>query len=245
MHRFYVPPTDISSDTIRIRAPERHHLLNVLRLKPGDDVQIYDGEGNSYIARLTDTESPLAIASIQGHQFHSPIPPRITLFQAIPKSDKMDLIVQKAAEIGVDAIVPMICERSVPRREQRRPTKTASIAGNESRLKPPSSADAPGFPNFTNCEQSASALNRRGIVTCRCSSGRDEAERHIKNVLRNHHNVESIGLFIGPEGGFSEAEVKSAIKVGCLTATFGSNTLRTETAAIVAVALAIYELRGS
>ena len=244
MHRFYVPPTDISSDTIRIRASERHHLLNVLRLKPGDDVQIYDGEGNSYVAHLTDTESPLAIASIQGHRFHSPICPRITLFQAIPKSDKMDLIVQKAAEIGVDAIVPMTCERSVPRRgrdaQQKRRDRWERIAIEASKQ-----CGRPRFPKLHKLRTIGECLEQARDCDLSLLLWEDEAERHIKNVLRNHHNVESIGLFIGPEGGFSEAEVKSAIKVGCLTTTFGGNTLRTETAAIVAVALAVYELRGS
>jgi 16S rRNA (uracil1498-N3)-methyltransferase len=244
MHRFYVSPTDISSDTIHIRDPERHHLLNVLRLKPGDDVQVFDGEGNSYMARLTDTESHPAIASIRNHQFHLPIPPHITLFQAIPKSDKMDLIVQKATEIGVDEIVPMICERSIPKRGgdalKKRRDRWNRIAIEASKQ-----CGRPRFPTLLEVRTIGECLEQAKNCELSLLLWENEVEREIKSILRNHRHLESIGLFIGPEGGFSEAEVKDAIDSGCLPTTFGGNTLRTETAAIVAVAIAVYELRRS
>ena len=242
MHRFYVPPTDISSDTIRIRDPERHHLLNVLRLKYGDDVQIFDGGGNSYTARLEDTESLPAIASIQDHQFHPPIPPHITLFQAIPKADKMDLIVQKATEIGVDEIVPMMCERSVPKRgedaQQKQQDRWERIAIEASKQ-----CGRPRFPKLLPPRTIGECLEQAKNCELSLLLWKNEVERKIKSVLRNHRHIKSISLFIGPEGGFSDAEVENAIGSGCLPTTFGGNTLRTETAAIVAVAIAVYELR--
>ena len=244
MHRFYVPPTDISSDTIRIRNPERHHLLNVLRLMPDDDVQIFDGEGTSYIARLRDTESFPAIASIQDHQFHPPIPPHITLFQAIPKSDKMDLIVQKTTEIGVDEIVPMMCERSVPKRredaQQKQQDRWERIAIEASKQ-----CGRPRFPNLLPPRTIGECLEQAKNCELSLLFWENEVERKIKSVLRNHRHIKSISLFIGPEGGFSDAEVENAIDSGCLPTTFGGNTLRTETAAIVAVAITVYELRRS
>ena len=242
MHRFYVPPTDISSDIVRIRDPERHHLLNVLRLKPGDDVQVFDGEGNSYNARLTDTTSLPAIASIQDHQLHPPITPHITLFQAIPKSDKMDLIVQKATEIGVDAIVPMTCQRSIPKRggdaQQRRQVRWERIAIEASKQ-----CGRPRFPKLLPPRTIGKCLEQAKNCDLSLLLWENEVEREIKGVLRNHRHVELISLFIGPEGGFSDSEVKDAINNGCVPTTFGGNTLRTETAAIVAVAIAVYELR--
>ncbi len=244
MHRCYVPSTDISSDTIRIRAPERHHLLNVLRLKAGDDVQVFDGEGNSYIARLKDTESPLVIASIRNRQFHPPIAPRITLFQAIPKSDKMDLIVQKTTEIGVDEIVPMISERSIPKRgedaQQKRQNRWERIAIEASKQ-----CGRTRFPKLVQSRRIDECLEQAKNCELSLLLWENEEERQMKEILRNHRHVESMGVFIGPEGGFSDAEVKNAIEGGCLPATFGDNTLRTETAAIVAIALSVYELRRS
>ena len=244
MHRFYVSPTDISSDTIRIPEPERHHLLNVLRLQSGDDVQIFDGEGNSYVARLTDTESFPATASIQDHQFHPPISPRITLFQAIPKSDKMDLIVQKATEIGVDEIVPIISERSIPKRggdaQKKRRDRWERIAIEASKQ-----CGRPRFPEVVESRRMDKCLELAANCELSLLLWENEVECQIKNVLRNHSHVESTSVFIGPEGGFSDAEVKNAIDSGCLPTTLGVNTLRTETAAIVAIALTVYELRRS
>ena len=244
MHRFYVPPTDISSDTIRIRDPERHHLLNVLRLKYGDDVQIFDGEGNSYNTRLTDTESIPAVASIQDHQLHPPIPPHITLFQAIPKADKMDLIVQKTTEIGADEIVPMMCERSVPKRgedaQQKQQDRWERIAIEASKQ-----CGRPRFPNLFPPRTIGECLDQAKNCELSLLLWENEVERKIKSVLRNHRHIKSISLFIGPEGGFSDAEVENAIDSGCLPTTFGGNTLRTETAAMVAVAITVYELRRS
>ena len=244
MHRFHVPPTDISSDIIRIRDLERHHLLNVLRLKPGDDVQVFDGEGNSYIARLEDTEALPAIALIQDHQFHPPIPPHITLFQAIPKSDKMDLIIQKTTEIGVDTIVPMICERSIPKRggdaQKKRRDRWERIAIEASKQ-----CGRPRFPKMLAPRTIGECLEQTKNYELSLLLWENEVDCEIKSVLRNQPHIESISLFIGPEGGFSNAEVSEAIDNGCIPATFGVNTLRTETAAIVAVAIAVYELRRS
>ena len=244
MHRCYVPSTDISSDTIRIRAPERHHLLNVLRLKAGDDVQVFDGEGNSYIARLKDTDSSPATSSIRDRQFHPPICPHITLFQAIPKSDKMDLIVQKTTEIGVDAIVPMISERSIPKRgedaQKKRQNRWERIAIEASKQ-----CGRPRFPKLVEPRRLDECFEQAKNCELSLLLWENEEERQIKEVLRNHRHVESMGVFIGPEGGFSDAEVKNVIENGCLPATFGGNTLRTETAAIVAIALSVYELRRS
>ena len=242
MHRFHVPPTDISSDTIRIRDPERHHLLNVLRLTSGDDVHIFDGEGSSYIARLRDTESFPAIASIQDRKFHPPIPPHITLFQAIPKSDKMDLIVQKTTEIGVDAIVPIICQRSIPKRrgdaQQKRQDRWERIGIEASKQ-----CGRPSFPKLLAPRTIGECLEQAKNCELSLLLWENEVEREIKSALRNHRHIKSVGLIIGPEGGFSDAEVREAIDNACIPVTFGGNTLRTETAAIVAVAIAVYELR--
>ena len=244
MHSCYIPPTEISSDTIRIGDPERHHLLNVLRLKPGDDVQIFDGEGNSYIACLTDTDSPFVTASIHDRQFHRPIPPHITLFQAIPKSDKMVLIIQKVTEIGVDEIVPMICGRSIPKRtaaaQKKQQDRWGRIVTEASKQ-----CKRSRFPKFRDMQKMGDCLEIVKNLDLSLLLWENEAEHGIKGLLRSNRQVESIGLFIGPEGGFSESEVEDAVQNGCIPTTFGRNVLRTETAAIVAVALAVYELRDA
>ncbi len=242
MHNCYVPSTHIHADTIHIGNPERHHLLNVLRLTSGDSIQVFDGKGNRYIAHLTNRDTPFATALIQCHQFHPRETPHITLFQAIPKSDKMDWIVQKVTEIGVDVITPMISQRSIPKRTQgaqrRQHNRWNRIA-------------------IEACKQSGRAwfsdvLETRELDECfKQVSDYDlslllwEDERHltVKTALRSHDSIESIALFTGPEGGFAPEEVELAIHKGCTASTFGRNILRTETSAIVAVALSVYEFQ--
>jgi 16S rRNA (uracil1498-N3)-methyltransferase len=242
MHSCYVPPTQISKDTIYIGESERHHLLNVLRLKPGDPVQVFDGEGNSYIAMLCDMCSPLLQAKILERQFHPLTPPYITLFQGLPKFDKLDLIVQKTTEIGVVKIAPMICRRSIPKRtevaEKKRTVRWQRIANESAKqCKRPQFAKVLAPQRMEVCLERATNLNLLILLW------ENKDGRGLKEVLRSHQTAESIGLFIGPEGGFSDKEVKLALQKGCLPVTLGGNILRTETAAIVGVALVMYELR--
>jgi len=241
VHRFYVSPTQITKDTIHIGESERHYLLNVLRLKAGECVQVFDGEGNSYIATLCDTRVPSLYASILRHQFHPPTPPYITLFQGLPKFDKMDLIVQKATEVGVNQIVPMNCQRSIPKHtevaQKNRLARWQRIANEAAKQ-----CERTRFAKVHNVQPMAECLTRMGTFDLSILLWENEEKQGIKAVLRNHAQAKSIGLFVGPEGGFSDVEVEHAIQSGCVPATLGPTILRTETAAIVSVALVMYEL---
>ncbi len=240
MYSCYVPPAQISKDTIRIGESERHHLLNVLRLKVEDRVEVFDGAGNRYVASLCDTRiSPLQ-AKIRQHQFHPHTPPYITLFQALPKFDKMDLIVQKTTEIGVNEIAPMICQRSIPKSiiQQKRMTRWQRIANEAARqCKRPHLGHVLAPQGLEECLRGVNHFDLLILLW------EGEKRRGLKEILRNHGEAKSVGLFVGPEGGFTDEEVELALQNGCLPATLGDNILRTETAAIVAVASVMYELR--
>ena len=240
MHSCYVPPAQISKDIICISESERHHLLNVLRLKVDDHVEVLDGEGNRYIASLCDTRTAPLQAKILQHQFHPHTPPYITLFQALPKFDKMDLIVQKTTEIGVNEIAPMICQRSIPRSviQQKRTVRWQRIA-NEA-------AKQCGRPHFVHVfapQRLEECLGRVIHLDLLILLWEGEKRRGLKEILRNHGKAKSVGLFVGPEGGFTDEEVELVLRNGCLPATLGDNILRTETAAIVSVASVMYEFK--
>jgi 16S rRNA (uracil1498-N3)-methyltransferase len=241
VNRFYVSPTQITKDTIRIGESERHYLLNVLRLKGGECVQVFDGEGNSYIATLCDTRVPSLHASILRHQFHPPTPPYITIFQGLPKFDKMDLIVQKTTEVGVDQIVPMICQRSIPKRtemaQKNRQMRWQKIANEAAKQ-----CERTRFAKVLDAQPMDECLALASTFDLSILLWENETQQGFKEVLRTHPGVESIGLFVGPEGGFSDEEVERAVQSGCIPATLGRNILRTETAAIVSVAVVMYEL---
>lgn len=244
MYRFYIPPAQISEDTIQIDDPERHHILNVLRLKRGNEVEILDGVGNSYIVVLGDTRGTVLNASVCQHQFHPLRPPHITLFQGLPKFDKMDLIVQKATELGVDQIVPMLCQRSIPKRtatvHQKHQERWQRIANEGAKQ-----CKRYQFPKIRVARRMTDCLDMALELDLSILFWTQEGEHGIKEILSHHQRVTSVGLFIGPEGGFSDEEVTAAIQHSCIPTTLGDLILRTETAAIVSVALVQYELKST
>ena len=111
MHTVYVPSTQLQGDSVTITGTEQHHLRNVLRVEPGDAIQIMDGKGNVYIATVCDTTTAETKAKILKHEFHPKARHCLALFQGIPKNRKMELILQKTTELGVTQIVPMHTER--------------------------------------------------------------------------------------------------------------------------------------
>ena len=241
MHSCYVPPAQISEDTIRINESERHHLLSVLRLRVDDQVEVFDGGGNRYIASLCDTRTSPLQAKILQHQFHPHIPPYITLFQGLPKFDKMDLIVQKTTEIGVNEIAPMICQRSIPKLvvQEKRTVRWQRIANEAAKQ-----CKRPHFAHVfapQRLEECFGRVNNHLDLLILLWEG--EKRQGLKEILRNHGEAKSVGLFVGPEGGFTNEEVELALQNDCLPATFGDNILRTETAAIVSVASVMYEFK--
>ena len=240
MHSCYALPTQISKDTISISESERHHLLNVLRLKADDQVEVLDGEGNRYIASLCDTRTAPLQAKVLQHQFHPHTPPYITLFQALPKFDKMDLIVQKTTEIGVNKIAPMICQRSIPKSvvQQKRTVRWQRIANEAAKQ-----CRRPHFVHVMAPQRLGECLGRVDHLDLLILLWEGEKRQGLKEMLRNHGEAKSVGLFVGPEGGFTDEEVGMALQNGCLPVTLGENILRTETAAIVSVASVMYELR--
>ena len=240
MHSCYVPSAQIYKDTIRISESERHHLLNVLRLKADDRIEVFDGEGNRYIASLCDTRIDPLQAKILQHQFHPHTSPYITLFQALPKFDKMDLIVQKTTEIGVNHIAPMICQRSIPKSvvHQKRTVRWQRIANEAAKQ-----CRRPHFVHVMAPQRLEECLGKVDHLDLLILLWEGEKRQRLKEILRNHGETKSVGLFVGPEGGFTEEEVGLALEKGCVPATLGDNILRTETAAIVSVASVMYELK--
>lgn len=238
MHTFYVPPSQIDADTATITGSEQHHLRNVLRITPGETFRIIDGQGNVYTAEILDTPTnrSLSIARIQTHEFQAPRLPTLTLFQGLPKNDKMELILQKTTELGVTQIVPLHSERALQKPSQNRRERWHRVL--ISATKQCKRAWLPELCNAQQFEESLSQLEK--FSRCLLLSPHAEAQ-HIKTVLRETPNPNAIALFVGPEGGFSNQEITTAIESGCVPVTLGRNILRTETAAITAVAVIAYE----
>ena len=242
MHTFYVPPPQIFTDTVTITDSEQHHLRNVLRLTPGATIRIIDGQGNVYIAEVLDagTNRGASEARILSHEFHARVSPSLTLFQGLPKNDKMELILQKTTEIGVTQIVPIHSAHALQNPSQNRyerwhrvvisATKQCKRAWLPELCKPQTfEASLAQLENFSRC------------LILNPQIEQESRPQYIKTVLRQVSQPTSIALFVGPEGGFSKQEITAAIESGCMPVTLGTNILRTETAAIVAVAVTAYE----
>ncbi|MCY3740115.1 MAG: RsmE family RNA methyltransferase [Candidatus Poribacteria bacterium] len=242
MHTFYVPPPQILTDTATITGSEQHHLRNVLRLTSGATIRIIDGQGNVYIAEVLDTGTNRVSseARIVRHEFHPRVSPSLTLFQGLPKNDKMELILQKTTEIGVTQIVPIHSERALQKPSQNRYERWHRVV--ISATKQCKRAWLPELCEPQTFEVSLAQLKEFSLrLILNPYIEQEPTAQHIKAVLREVSQPTSIALFVGPEGGFSDREVTAAIESGGVPVTLGTNILRTETAAITVIAITAYE----
>lgn len=242
MHTFYVPSPDIRDDIMRLAGSEQHHLRNVLRLKPGEVLRIMDGKGNVYRARLLETGGDRRSSAVRvlNHEYRPPVSPTLTLFQGLPKNDKMEMILQKTAELGVAEIVPMLSAYALQNPGQNRYKRWERILiaamKQSARTWLPELREA---QTFESSLAGSSGCPLRLFLTP--EGGQGFPIQPLKSVLRDAPRPAAISLFVGPEGGFSDSEAACAVESGCTLVTLGSNILRAETAAIVAVAIAAYE----
>ena len=242
MHTFYVPPPQILTDTATITGSEQHHLRNVRRLTSGATIRIIDGQGNVYTAEVLDTGTNRGSseARILSHEFHPRGSPSLTLFQGLPKNDKTELILQKTTEIGVTQIVPIHSEHTLQKPSQNRYERWHRVV--ISATKQCKRAWLPELCEPQTFEVSLAQLKEFSLrLILNPQIEQEPKAQHIKAVLREVSQPTSIALFVGPEGGFSDREITAAIESECVPVILGTNILRTETAAIVAVAIAAYE----
>jgi 16S rRNA (uracil1498-N3)-methyltransferase len=250
VHRFFALPEVIDNGTIRLTAEESHHLARVLRLREGERVSAFDGLGNEWeceIAAIHKSECRLSILNELETVVESPL--RLTLAQALVKGEKFDLVVQKATELGVSRILPVITEHceiriSEERSEQRlqRWQRISLGAIKQSGRRRLVEINQPvRFQQFCRGLQGEPALifsEKAGSEKAGPEkSGLEKAGRGLPPLA-----VQDSGLtvVIGPEGGWSDDEIELATSSGLIPVHLGPRILRTETAAITAVTLAQY-----
>ena len=244
MRCFYVPKEQISDKKIRILGSELHHLVDVLRLKNGDEITVLDGEGGVYDVILTDISKspPVAIGEIKSQKQAQRPSLEVTIIQGIAKSDSMDMIIQKATELGVYEIVPVVCQHSVPNlsadRSQKRVARWRQIAVEASKQ-----SRRPFFPLISEIKDFQDALSESNVdlsLIFIAPSMNSFPTINLKNVLQKT-TAKSIQIIIGPEGDFTEDEVNYALSKGAIPVSLGESILRTETATISALAIVLYE----
>lgn len=237
--RFFISDEQINGDRIAVTGDDVRHILLVLRMRIGDEILLLDGSRREYTVRITKTGRSEILTEILSVKMREIQPPFITLCQGLPKADKMDWIVQKATELGVNIIIPMLTERTVVklRDEATRHARWQKIA-REAAMQ----SNRPTLPVIGRIKRFDECIDSM-------ESGRgalyllpwEEATRHIKTVLKRDALPEKINIFIGPEGGFSGHEAKSAEERGVEIVSLGPNILRTETAAVAVLSMILYE----
>ncbi|MBX5477816.1 MAG: 16S rRNA (uracil(1498)-N(3))-methyltransferase [Pyrinomonas methylaliphatogenes] len=250
-HRFYARPEDFSADEtlITLGHEEAHHLCAVLRLREGAEVFVFDGCGREFRCIVSAIEKRSGIALLKIEEEVLPTRPesplRLALALALLKGEKFDLVVQKATELGVTRITPLLTRfsdikmadpRDAARRVARWRRLAIEAAKQSGRARVPEVADPTGFAEFIENERRAAdegELARRLPIIFAERAGRDLRE------IRSRHDPKPqiITAVVGPEGGWSEEEIRQASQKGWEIVTLGGRTLRAETAAIVAVAL--------
>ena len=231
-------PVEENPRTIHITGEKAHYLSSVLRCKKGEQLEILDGRGHSYSARITSVVRKEITAEVLGavsHATESPV--NLILVQGLLKGEKLELVIQKATELGVSEIIPAITERSQVRNTgkiarwrkiaedaSRQSGRTAiPIIHEPSALKDIFSGDGPYTPSSGKCK-GLLLWERKGV--------------RMKEAMKGLEGCRSLVIAVGPEGGFTEEEVQAAGEQGFVVATLGSRILRAETAAIAATTIA-------
>lgn len=246
MHRFYIAPENWNPDALILRDAEAHHARDVLRLKRGDRVAVFNGRGREITADIVD----LAKTEIRLRKLHEaqtpPLRCRITLGQAVPKGKNMDLIVQKAVEIGAAEIAPLVSERTVvdldKKESGQKQTKWQQVAIEAAKQCGQNwlpRVDTPGKLKDFFAHQTAHDLKLIGSL--------QPDALHLKALLseyreRHGDRPTTVLMMVGPEGDFTPAELALAKSHGCQPITLGPIILRVETAAIYCLSVLSYEL---
>ena len=241
MARFFVNKEKIGEDIIIIDGADAHHIARSLRMAEGDEAIVCDGEGAEYhtrLVRIRDEECQCQIVERLDTKTESPI--NITLCMAYPKGDKLEVVIQKAVELGVSRIIPFESSRCIKRpkaekaeKQTARLERIAEEAAKQcGRAKIPTVSQPVSFSRMLD-EATASSI----AIFCY----ENEDGLTLKDILKADEKPASIAIIVGSEGGFSPDEAAAAIESGCKSVSLGNRILRCETAPSFVLSAISYE----
>ena len=243
MYHFFARQENIFDDYILIDGADVNHLKNVLRVKTGEKILMSSGDNTDYYCTISEIRDNEIIAEIEkvdeeGRELSS----KIYLFQGLPKGDKMELIIQKAVELGVYEVVPVAMKRSVVKLDDRKAEgkvkRWNAIA--ESAAKQSKRSIIPAVKDVMTFEKAAEYAKQLDMVLLpyECAKGMQATKKIINSIKKG----QSIGIFIGPEGGFDGSELTVADDNEFNVITLGRRILRTETAGMMVLSVLMYHL---
>ena len=245
MLHLFADPSDVQDELLTITGPEVNHIRNVMRLKPGEEISVsIGGDGKEYrygIESYTEDSVLCRLRFVKDKEVELPV--KVLLFQGLPKADKMDLIVQKAVELGAAEIIPVSMERCVVKLDAGKAAKKtarwqtiAESAASQSRRSIIPRVLAP--MSMREAVEYAKAQTEVRVIPYELQ----EDDGSVKQYLESLKEGQSVSIFIGPEGGFAPAEVELAKEAGIRPISLGRRILRTETAGLAILSWLIYIL---
>lgn len=246
MYRFYVSADQLAEKEVFISGGDVNHIKNVLRLEVGDWIVACDGNGTDYVSRIQSICSDEVVASIEKVQTTgTELPVRITLFQGMPKKDKLELIIQKAVELGACEIVPVMTKRTVVKLSEekkinKRLERWQSIA--YAAAKQCDRGIIPTVHKPVSYEEALAMADQLdyNVIPYELQTGMEEARKIVDQACKQR----SLGIFIGPEGGFEPEEVERAMTRNIHPMTLGKRILRTETAGMALLSILMFQMQG-
>ncbi len=249
MYHFFVEEEQMQDDckSLIITGDDYNHIANVIRLKIGDEISVSIRDGNSAeyrygIEEITEDEIICSLRFIKEDGVE--LPSKLYLFQGLPKADKMELIVQKAVELGAFSIIPVATKRSVVKLDEKRAAAKvkrwqaiSEAAGKQSKRSIIPEVTMP--VTMKQAVQMASEMDIK-LIPYELADGMEQTRKIISEIKPG----QSVAIFIGPEGGFDEKEIELAMGSGIVPVTMGKRILRTETAGFTMLAWLMYQLEN-
>lgn len=247
MYQFFVETSQIQGKKIVITGKDVNHIKNVLRMQPGEEIAVSNGEdGKEYrcgIEELYDDEIICSLRFVKEDGVE--LPSKIYLFQGLPKADKMELIVQKAVELGVYEIIPVATKRAVVKLDEKKAktkinrwqTISESAAKQSKRRIVPKIHEVMSFKEAVVYAKDKEVK----VIPYELAEGMEKTKELIEGLKPG----QDIAIFIGPEGGFEDSEIQIALEQGIKPITLGKRILRTETAGFTVLSWIMYQLEGS
>lgn len=248
MYHFFVDPSAIGEGKVKITGADLNHMKNVLRMKTGEAVLISDCTGKDYNCQIESYAEGEGILEILSENEDSKeLPSRIWLFQGLPKSDKMEVIIQKAVELGAAGVIPVATRNAVvkldAKKAEAKVRRWQAIA--ESAAKQSKRSYIPQVGMVMSLKEAFSYIEEQKFDLSMIPYELEKGMDGIKQVLGRLAPGQQIAVFIGPEGGFDEEEIKLALKMGVKPVSLGKRILRTETAGPAILALLMMKLEGA
>ncbi len=235
--QFFIKNEDMADGKAVIRGEDCHHLINVRRVKTGDLLRVRSENGKGYISRISEVGNSEIFLTMLEETGPNQVPVDISLYMALIKGGNFEFVLQKAVEVGVNRIIPVISSRTVPdpaKKLEEKHTRWGKIISGAAKQCFRSNMPSIEYPlSFADTVKNDNSMMKLiahpGAVT------------ELRDYLSSSEKPESVSLLVGPEGGFSETEISSASENGWAPVNFGTTHLRAETAAIILPSLLIYQ----